>query len=85
MMPIVQITGQGVAYCKNNFLMSEFVDQEFYEVPPHVAAGMVRRGWAKLSPQLPPAAATQPRRPTDRELVKADDKQDDRPKRGGKS
>jgi len=81
MMPVVQITGQGVKYSKNNYLLSEFDDNELYEVPPHVARGMVERGWAKLSSQVPPATTTtQPRQPSEAEPAK-----DDKPKRGGKS
>ena len=85
-MPVIQIiAGHSVPYSKNNYLLSEFEDQELYEVPPHVARGMVERGWAKLSTIAPPVSATQPRQPSEPEPAKADDKHDDKPKRGGKA
>jgi hypothetical protein len=50
MSPVIKITaGESVRYSKNNGItMSEFDDNEFYEVPQHVARGMLARGWAKL-------------------------------------
>src|SRR5262249_55190058 len=57
LMPIVQITaGHSVKYSTTNGLrMTEFDDGEFYEVPAHVANGMVARGWARLA--NPPGGA----------------------------
>jgi|GEM_PF-2347276 len=57
---VVQIiAGQTVPYSKNNHQLSGFHDQHYYEVPEHVASGMLRRGWAKLSQ---PPADVQPHR-----------------------
>jgi len=79
---VIQITGKEVKYSLNNYVLSEFEDQQLYEVPPHAARGMVERGWAKLaSPDSPPrTTATQPRQPEE-----AKEEAIDKPKRGGKS
>lgn len=49
-MPIVQITaGHPVRYSTNNgFTMTEFDHGELYDVPVHVARGMLERNWARL-------------------------------------
>jgi len=77
---VVQITAKEVKYSLNNFLLSEFEENELYEVPSHVADGMVKRGWAKLSaPSSPPEA--QPRQPSEpkEEATKPDDKKRGKP------
>jgi hypothetical protein len=71
-MPVVQIiAGHSVLYSSNNgFTMTEYDDQEFYEVPPHVASGMMVRGWARVivppyapAQSPPPEAAPEPPEP----------------------
>ena len=58
---IIEITaGHPVKYSMNNIVMSEFDDRELYEVPDHVARGMVAHGWAKLSSPSSSAAQPQP-------------------------
>jgi len=69
-MTVVQIiAGHTVPYSRNNYMLSGFEDGEYYDVPPHVARGMVARGWARLS--QPPAEAVQP--PPHPEPAKAED------------
>jgi len=62
MNPVIQIiAGHSVRFSMNNGIStSEFDDAEFYQVPPHVASGMVARGWAKI---VSPHLADQPRQP----------------------
>jgi len=49
-MQLVQITaGHAVRYSMNNGLtLSEFDDGVLYEVPDHVARGMLARNWARI-------------------------------------
>ena len=49
--PIIQIiAGQTVRYSRTNGInTSEFEDGGIYEVPDHVARGMIERHWAKLA------------------------------------
>jgi len=59
--PVIEITaGHMVKYSMNNIVSSEFDDRELYEVPDHVARGMVAHGWAKLSFPSPSPAQPQP-------------------------
>jgi len=49
MSPVIQIiAGHAVRFSTNNGItVTEYDDGELYEVPPFVAEGMKRRGWAK--------------------------------------
>jgi len=59
--PVIEITaGHVVEYSMNNIVLSEFEPHELYEVPDHVARGMVAHGWAKLSFPSPSPAQPQP-------------------------
>lgn len=50
MSKVVQIiAGKSVPYSLNNVNVLEFDDKQFYEVPDHVADGMIARKWAKLA------------------------------------
>jgi len=71
MAPVIQITaGHAVRYSTNNGVtMTQYEDQEWYEVPVHVARGMKDRGWARLS--SPPVEPAQPRQPE--QAAKAED------------
>lgn len=54
MSPVIQIiAGHAVRYTKNNTKEQEYDDGEFYEVPDHVAKGMVKRQWAKVVTEAP--------------------------------
>lgn len=47
---VVQIiAGKSVPYSLNNIDVLEFDDGEFYQVPDHVANGMIARNWARLA------------------------------------
>ena len=80
MSTVVQITaGHPVRFSKDNgCTMTLYEDREWYEVPAHVARGMVARGWAKL--QSPPAEA-QPRQPSEPEPETNAKGEDDKHKR----
>lgn len=87
MSPIVQIiAGESVLYSLNNGItMLEFDDGEFYDVPDHVAKGMIARNWAKLAtspggdpehqppPPAPPPPVQEPPKPGDEENGDGDD------------
>ena len=50
MSKVVQITaGKTVPYSLNHIDVLEFDDGEFYQVPDHVADGMISRKWARLA------------------------------------
>lgn len=50
MSKVVQIiAGKSVPYSTNNINVLEFDDGQFYEVPDHVADGMISRKWARLA------------------------------------
>jgi len=80
MSPVIQITaGHAVRYSNDNGVtMTEYEDQEWYEVRPHVARGMVARGWAKL--KSPPAVA-QPHQPAAPEPAAKHESDDDKHKK----
>jgi hypothetical protein len=50
MTKVVQIiAGKSVPYSLNHIDVLEFDDGEFYQVPDHVADGMIARSWARLA------------------------------------
>lgn len=58
------IAGFPVLYSYDNgHTMTEHDDGEYYDVPPHVADGMLARGWAQLVQPPPDGQPHQPHQP----------------------
>jgi len=62
-MPIVRMLQGPVRYSSTNGInTTEYDKDKFYEVPPHVASGMVARGWAEVVEASQLAASDGPAR-----------------------